>query len=171
MNDDHDVQLLEDYLDAELSADECETLRARLTADPALAAELDVLRAHREMRQSVFVSLEGDSNTAEMLLTKLRDARAPSPRFRRLRYALAAAACIALSFLAGWMGGMNKSSDAHANPSNYRVEIRDDAGQVLAAQKFDSFEKARAFSQDLADWQKRQEQIFSGQVTVRSASY
>lgn len=171
MNDDHDLQILEDYVDAQLSADECEAVRARLMANPALTAELDLMRAHRELRQSTFTSLEGDADTAEMLLAKLHEPRAHSPYFRRLRYAVAAAACIALSFLAGWMGGMSKSSSVSANPTNYRVEIRDDAGQVLAVQKFDSLEKAREFSEDLEDWQKRQEKILSGQVTVRSARY
>ncbi len=44
-------------------------------------------------------------------------------------------------------------------------------GQVMAVQKFQSLEKAREFSNDLQQWQIRQERLLNGQVTVQSAKY
>jgi len=51
------------------------------------------------------------------------------------------------------------------------VQIVDESGQVMAVQKFQSLEKAREFSNDLQQWQIRQERLLNGQVTVQSAKY
>jgi hypothetical protein len=89
----------------------------------------------------------------------------------RLRYAMAAAALIAIGFLVGWMGATGGKSNVSAGEAAYRVEILDESGQVMAVQKFGSLEKAREFSEDLRQWQIRQERLLNGRVTVHAANY
>ena len=84
---------------------------------------------------------------------------------------MAAAALIAVGFLVGWMGATGGKSNASAGEAPYRVEILDESGQVMAVQKFGSLEKAREFSDDLQQWQIRQERLLNCQVTVESAKF
>jgi anti-sigma factor RsiW len=168
-----DVELLEASLDGELTAGESEALRTRLANEPALAVELEHLRAERKVRAEMFASLEGGEEAVVKRALSQMDVRQErrSQQVRRLRYAMAAAALIAIGFLVGWMGATGGKSNANASEPPYRVEILDDSGQVMAVQKFQSLEKAREFSDDLQQWQIRQERLLNGQVTVRSAKY
>jgi anti-sigma factor RsiW len=177
MIDDGDFELLEALLDDELTAQQSEQLRTRLAHEAGLAAELEHLRAERKLRAEMFSSLEGgEEAVVEKILAQVGpvlpdvSARARPARFR-LRYAMAAAALIAIGFLVGWMGATGGKSNASASEMPYRVEILDESGQVMAVQKFQSLEKAREFSDDLQQWQIRQERLLNGQVTVESVKF
>src|SRR5258706_6159510 len=177
MIDDGDLELLEALLDNELTAQQSEQLRTRLANEPELAAELEHLRAERTLRAEMFSSLEGgEEAVVERILAKVGPAvpdvsgRAGPTRLR-LKYAMAAAALIAIGFLVGWMGATGGKSNVSASQAPYKVEILDESGQVMAVQKFQSLEKAREFSDDLQQWQIRQERLLNGQVTVESAKF
>ena len=169
MIEDGDIEQLEGMLDNELPAAQRETLAARLAKEPKLAVELESLRAERKLRAEMFLSLEGgEEAVVERILTKVgageadKSSGSARPTLRRLRYAMAAAACVVIGFLIGWMGATGGNSSANANPAPYQVEILDESGQVMAVQKFQSLEKAREFSNDLQQWQIRQERILNG---------
>jgi len=174
--EDGDIELLEAFLDDELTPAQSLLLRDRLTSEPNLTGELEQLRAERKLRANMFLGLEGgEEAVVERALWQIRDVDARSGRraqqVRRLRYAMAAAALITIGFLVGWMGATGGTSNAIASEPPYRVEILDESGQVMAVQKFQSLEKAREFSDDLQQWQIRQERLLNGQVTVQSAKY
>jgi len=178
MIDDGDLELLEAFLDDELTPAQDLQLRDRLTSEPTLASELEHLRAERKLRAQMYLSLEGgEGAVVDRILSAARICGIAGPavvtkstRFR-LRYAMAAAALIAIGFLVGWMGATGGKSNAIAGEAPYKVEILDESGQVMAVQKFQSLQKAQEFSDDLQQWQIRQERLLSGQVTVQSAKY
>ena len=166
--EDGDVELLEAMLDNELSAQDREALEGRLTKEPKLVAELEQLRNERKLRAEMFSSLEGgEEAVVERILGKV----APRATGFRLRYAMAAAACVVIGFLIGWIGGTGSKSNVNASSPPYRVEIRDEAGEVMAVQKFPTLEKAREFSNDLQQWQIIQERLLNGQVTKYSDKF
>jgi anti-sigma factor RsiW len=174
--DDNDLEMLEAFLDEQLSEEQRQDLLRRLNSDQALNAELEKLRSERELRATMFKSLEGgEEAVVERALGEVakleRKRESRIVRTRRVIYATAAAACIVIGFLAGWMGAMGGKSTVQAGEHLYRVELHDETGQTLAVQRFDTFEKAREFSQDLEQWQVRQELLLSGQVTRHSDRY
>ena len=181
MIEDGDVELLEAMLDNELSAQQRDALNARLAKEPRLAAELEQVQGERKLRAEMFASLEGGE---EALVEKILAAATPAasgkragvsgragPARWRLFYAMAAAACIVIGFLIGWMGATGGKSNVSASPAPYRVEILDESGAVMAVQKFESLEKAREFQNDLQQWQIIQERLLNGQVTRQSDKF
>src|SRR5437016_4291425 len=104
MIDDGDVELLEAMLDGELPDGQREELRARLEKEPKLAAELEQLQGERKLRAQMFSSLEGGEEAAveRILMTSRMSGRA-GPTGIRIRYAMAAAACVVVGFLIGWI--------------------------------------------------------------------
>lgn len=91
-----------------------------------------------------------------------------------MRYIAAAAACIAIGFIvrpAFERGGPSKdvaktnAVDVHP-VSMYEVTLRDQAGAVVAVQRFDNIEKAQEFAADLSRWQARQEKLAAGRFVV-----
>jgi len=172
MIDDGDVELLEAMLDGELTDGQREELRARLEKEPKLAAELEQLREERKLREQMFSSLEGgEEAVVERILITARMSGRAGPTKIRLRYAMAAAACVVVGFLIGWIGATGGKSAAKASEAPYQVQIVDESGQVMAVQRFPSLEKAREFSDDLQQWQIRQERLLNLQVTVHSARF
>jgi len=175
MIEDGDVELLEAMLDHELPAQDCEALQARLAKEPKLAAELEQLQTERNLRAEMFSSLEGgEEAVVEKILATVGPALpdiAHKPAKFRLRYAMAAAACVVIGFLVGWMGATGRNSNVSANPPPYQVELRDESGQVMAVQKFSTLEKAREFSNDLQQWQMIQERLLNGPVTKNSDKF
>src|SRR5258705_3315008 len=154
--EDGDIELLEAFLDDELTPAQSLLLRDRLESEPNLTVELEQLRAERKLRATMFLGLEGgEEAVVERAFSKIHDVDARQQRrvqqVRRLRYAMAAAALITIGFLVGWMGATGGKSNASASEA-YRVEILDESGQVMAVQKFQSLEKAREFSDDLQQW-------------------
>ena len=173
---DSEMEMLEAFLDEELSNQERDEVRARLSSEPALAAELERLRGERETRQAIFESLEGgEEAVVDRAMTQVhhfeRRRQTRAQYFRRAFFAVAAAACIVIGFLIGWMGNTNSKSNSNASEPPYRVEIVDETGKTLAVQKFQDLEKAREFQSDLQQWQVRQERLLGGRVTVESGRF
>jgi anti-sigma factor RsiW len=171
----HDLELLESSLDGELGPDEAEAVRQRLATEPMLAQELDRLRADRELRLEAMMSFEPDESALSRVVAgtrrHMRKSELRWSYLRRFGYGVAAAACIAGAFLAGagLMGGFNRNNRVEAEL--YRVELRDESGQVIGVQKFKTLDKAREFSDDIRQWQQRQERLLQGEPPNRSAEF
>jgi anti-sigma factor RsiW len=105
---DPDFELLMSYVDGELTAAEAGRLEERLRGEPELADALGRMSAEHAVRQAVWRSLEpGQPEALSLAAGVTRSARRADwhRRFSRLsRVAVAAAACVALGFLAGWVG-------------------------------------------------------------------
>lgn len=173
MISEQELERLESYLDGECAPEDEQALRRRLDAEPALAWELEQLRADRSARGTFFASLEADEETSARVFHNVRrEIRRRQTRivhWKRFCYGTAAAACVLAAFFAGagWMGSSSRTGDVAASPE-FKVEIRDERGRVMAVQKFDSLERAQEFSRDLEQWQQRQERLLNGDVTIHS---
>jgi anti-sigma factor RsiW len=102
---DEDLQLLEAYLDDELSADEVEALRDRLIDEPDMATTLAEMREARSTRQKVFASMEPGELTVSDAVADVQHAIRGRVRWGgRLREGMryvAAAACVVLGVMIG----------------------------------------------------------------------
>jgi len=168
---DPDFELLENYLDGELSPAEVLRVERRLAAEPELAAALGRMNAEYEVRQAAYRSLEPDARAADALASAVgrqvrRTDRTASHRrvFRFGRLAGALAACVAISFSAGWVGrgfaATNKQTKIlplKGEPYVYQVALTDDHGNITAVQQFDKLEEAQAFAADVGRWQAQQQ--------------
>jgi hypothetical protein len=191
-NADPDFELLESYLDGELLPGETRRLERRLVAEPELSAALSRMSAEYSLRRAAFRSLEPDDRTAkalsESVVRSVQQAEGAEPRRTRPgshrrsirigRIVGALAACVAISFCAGWIGrGYASQAGSHedtarnasdpkdkAEPSVYQVALTDEAGHITAIQKFDTLEEAQNFAADVGRLQARQ------QLLRRSAS-
>jgi anti-sigma factor RsiW len=178
---DNDLELLDAYLDDALEPSEIESLRARLTADAALVATLEQIRAERTMRRNLFVALEPDAAAVTALVANVRRSviernRQPGHWLRPARFAVAAAACVAIGFFSRGLFDRPQPKDnvaagkgetaAVQRVTTYEVKIRDDAGRVVAVQRFDSIDKAREFAADLSRWQAGSERLAGGKFVV-----
>ena len=180
---DSDIQLLETYLDGQLAGQEARDLQSRLAGDAQLRELLDELQSQRMARAGFFAAIEPDEPAISrtVAFTRAQIARRQGPRMPRIvRWALAAAACILAGFLAGWLlrDASRKAAVVHRTPAPpahvvapCRVAITDEYGRVIHIQHFDSPERARQFTEDLELWQDRLDQLRTGLVTVRSASF
>lgn len=106
--DAQDIELLEMYLDHELSDDEARSLDERLAGDPALQKALDRLRSHRSLRLAAMSqSFDSDSAAVERLVASVRAERATEALALRRRSVspiksiFAAAACVAFGLILG----------------------------------------------------------------------
>jgi anti-sigma factor RsiW len=107
----HDLELLEEYLDKALPGEQASALESRLGTDTSLASILEGLRAERQVRAAVFASLEpSDADVTRFAQRVSVAARKQSHWARVARFsgvAGAAAACILVGFFAGWLGRDN----------------------------------------------------------------
>ena len=71
---DHDLELLDRYLDGDLTDAEAVGIEARLGSDADLSAELSRLREHRAARCQAFASLEASDVEAQQLQWYIRGA-------------------------------------------------------------------------------------------------
>ena len=193
---DQDLELLDQYLDGALSDDEERALETRLRAEPALAAELSRLKSDRDLRKLMWQGIEtGVERSVQPLLMRVEAAldRRENWKMRiaRFRVPAAAAACILVGFMAGWVGrtspmagpggGAMARNDVEPNreiqfpgislprgraATAYDVALKDEAGKVVAVQHFENLEKAREFADDLGHWQERQTQAQNGNVVL-----
>ena len=180
---DTELELLEAYLDGETPAGEQAALRGRIAREPQLRAGFEQLSGERVMRQSLFASFEaGADDAAERILSRCHEQDEKQQRryawlTHAMRFTGAAAACLAVGFLAGWLGRsrpavtQNPSRAVAQSQLAYDVAITDETGQIMGVQKFTTYQEAQEFREDLQRWQQRQEQLRSGQVTVRSAQF
>jgi anti-sigma factor RsiW len=174
MIDDFEIQQLEMMLDGELSPADEQALRAWMATHPSLASACQRLIAQRESRQDYFKSLEGNANYGRGMLHRVlqQSAIQHSKRSTWIRQAAYAAACLVLGIGIGMVyarshqppgspGVLAKSSPPEpAKPAGaapaYIVQLKDETGKVIAAQKFDSARKAADFSGDLLRLQEKQ---------------
>jgi len=170
----NDIELLEAYCDDALGATEAQALRTRALAEPEFALAMDRVRQERQMRQDVFQSLEGSDAEVDRLMSAVRTQVRTADRWthtaRVLRYASAIAACIVIAFFAGFAtrGHLQGHPGTGEPPvaGIFQVSLTDDAGKVVAVQKFDSLDKANEFARDLDIWQERQKQLQQGQLVL-----
>src|SRR6266576_6694557 len=99
--EDGDIELLEAFLDDELTPAQSLLLRDRLASEPNLTGELEQLQSERKLRATMFTGLEGgEEAVVERALSKIHDVDARhvgrSQQVRRLRYVIAAAALITI---------------------------------------------------------------------------
>lgn len=177
---DEDVELLENFADGALASGEMVVMRARLASESELTAALDRIVTDRALRSRMFASLEPTETESTRFLDRVRAKVPKNPRRAgALRLATGIAACVAISFFAGWKFGGKQVAivpreaaiRVAAGPKietivNYQVALTDEAGRVTAVQNFDSLEKAREFSQDLGQWQERRRQMQDGAAVV-----
>ncbi len=172
--DTQDIELLEMYLDHELSDEEARTLDERLAGDASLQKALDRLRGHRALRLAAMSqSFDSDSAAVERLVASVRTERATEALAMRrrvvspVRSIFAAAACVAFGLLLGVAiqrqsasglvaspGGISTSSflsspspgfDAHGT---YVVSVGN-GGQEVMKIRFHSQEQAQQFIERL----------------------
>ena len=174
---DADIELLNALLDGELTPDERRQVHVRIEDDKILRGEFERMRDERSTRIALYRSFEGDDELPQRMMDRVGMPARTVRRWAILRPA-AAAAVVALVFFAGWaargrfVAPAPVSGPAAASaPVVYHVAIRDDTGTIMAVQKFKTLKEAEEFSEDLRRWQERQEQLFSGQPVVRSASF
>jgi len=101
-----DLEVLDSYLDDELSTDEVETLRKRLSSEPELAQAMDQVRLERQSRQQFFSALEPDEAAVESLVgniySRVDRELLWARRARALRSVSGIAACLLVGFLGGY---------------------------------------------------------------------
>jgi hypothetical protein len=178
----HDLEMLEEYLDDALEPGEVEALRARLAEDEGLVAALGDVGAERSARQAFYQSLEPVDGAVDALVARIRfdvtREHRPNRFLRPARYAVAAAACLAIGFFTrGWLDQRtavptDRGSVVAKNGVDlqavaaYQVTLRDEVGRVVAVQRFESLEKAQEFAADLARWQSRSERLAGGHFVM-----
>lgn len=111
----NDLELLESYLDDELTGRELEALRQRLSSEPQLAVAIDELKSQRQMRQQFFAACEPDQASVERLVQTVNQnvtrELAWSERNRSLRSWGSLAACLLVGlFLGRAMRGTGQTS-------------------------------------------------------------
>jgi anti-sigma factor RsiW len=158
---DEDLQLLEAYLDDALGDDEVQQLRDRLAVEPAMATALKMLREERAQRQAFFASIDPTPAEVDELVGSIKQQALRRRWFANpqkwLKPAAAMAACVLIGGLMGQLysshpgGGVTGPhvSDSQGDQKQYIVEVRDDAGNVVAVQHFKDAREARDFRNDL----------------------
>jgi hypothetical protein len=178
-----EIELLESYLDDGLEMSEVEALRTRLAADAEWLAALERVRDERAMRKSVFAGLEPDDASVSKVVANIK-ALARRRQFRSrwmtpARY-IAAAACLAIGFFGRGVIDRSHADDGSAihnvahggsrvnlqQVATYQVTLRDENGNAVAVQRFDSIDKAQEFAADLTRWQSRSERLASGRFVL-----
>ena len=177
-----DFELLESYLDGELADGEANALHRRLAAEADLASAFEGIKSERQQRQQVWQQLEPDVDSARRLSAQIVRAARRDDLWRRVtgavRYSSAAAACLAVVFLAGWIARGPAPNHQPGNPANpriagvpttdnsiqfqqrpYQVRLADSSGRVVAVQRFATLEEARAFKKDLETWQNQPNRV------------
>src|SRR4051794_11132613 len=116
-----DIELLESYLDDELAPAEIEALRERLSSEPALAAAMDDLRSHRQMRSQFFASLEPSERAVERVVQSVHKSINKeivwAERFRTFRAVGSLAACLLVGFIGGYGMRGTRSSPSPSSPA------------------------------------------------------
>ncbi|MGH7176539.1 MAG: anti-sigma factor family protein [Tepidisphaeraceae bacterium] len=132
-----DLELLETWLDDELSQPESDALRRRLSSEPELACAMDQLRAERDTRQTLFRALEPNDQSVDSLVRSVRASIVRdlvwAERARKLRFVSSAAACLLFGVFAGWFGrGLDFSAPQQPVARNtVSSEIDPEPGQIV----------------------------------------
>jgi len=120
---DQDVEMIESYLDDELSSVQVDDLRRRLSNEPAMQSLMDDLRSERDARTSVWASYEPGNGSVERVLKGVRREMNRSLLLEKVtrttRWAGSLAACVALGFVGGYLirGAPAQPAPVDAPPS------------------------------------------------------
>lgn len=170
---DADRDRLEQMLDGALGAAEAGELRDRLSREADLSAALTALRRERELRRTMWAGIEPTDQDVLRLVARVTGAtKRRMAMGRSWRVGAAVAACVAISFFAGWKLRGNKPAEVvqvratSEISAPYQVALTDENGHVTAVQNFDSLAKAKEFAGDLGQWQQRQQQMRDGAAVV-----
>jgi hypothetical protein len=137
----HDLELLETYLDNELAPNEMDTMRVRLKREPSLALALDQLTRDRQLRHQVFFMMDREvavtaRSSTDAIARSLKQAAvrevASSNRRNIFRQVSAAAACIVVGLLVGWFGRERTQEMQIARPMHVdsTADVQSDAVTV-----------------------------------------
>lgn len=103
----HDLEVLESYLDDELSMVQVDDLRQRLMNEPALAELLADLRAQRDVRVNLWTSFEPSDHSVDLVLKGIRREMNRSLLIEKIgratRWVGSLAACVVLGFVGGYL--------------------------------------------------------------------
>lgn len=173
------IYRLEAYLDGALDSVETAKLAVRLEREPALRAALADLEAFRSLRGTTWEALEGTAcegaAVADRFVAAAVRRQETGRRLRTAGWISAAAAVVAIGFGIGWssrtiMAPQPAAPMVRGAPpaaeNGYRVALTDSVGNVIAVQRFGSFDDAQRFTRDLNEWQDRREQLTEGQVLL-----
>lgn len=182
----NDLQLLEEYLDGELSAEESDRLQIRIKAESELAVALDQMRQQRSLRRQAWQGMEPTAVQVDQLLDRVRSTARRRELWHRplraLRFVSAAAACLVLGLIIGRYGKspapvlspvtdsavVRVQNPGTSNPRFYDVQLTDSKGQVVAVQRFNTAEEAREFTEDLRRLQQRPDDVRDDHVVTAS---
>jgi hypothetical protein len=134
-----DLELLESYLDDELSSLEHDALEQRLSREPALAAALDDLRAQGELRRNVIASFEPNEAMVQRVLAgvdqKVENHMVWTERARSMRWLSGVAATLLIGFLGGYIfrGGPAGTAPGGGGGSNTAGLVATNGGTLVSA--------------------------------------
>ena len=170
--EEHDWEILSRRLDGDLTDAEETELSGRISREPELKSALDELTAGQRATNSLWPSLEPSQLEADVL-TKCAISNARRRRVSWWPRIAAIAACLLISFCAGWLvrarqpGGVAHLQPTTSNPqSPYRVALTDEQGHVAAVQDFDSADEAKRFAHDVMQWQDLNAKVQHGSPIV-----
>lgn len=132
-----DLELLESYLDDELSSVQVDDLRLRLASEPELATLLENLRAERDARVGIWESYEPSDHSVDLVLKGIRREMNRSLVFQKVgratRWAGSLAACVALGFAGGYSvrGGNAAPAPSVNNPAVVDAGSDTDPGNIV----------------------------------------
>lgn len=167
------LELLETYLDGGLDASAAAGLKARIEAEPELAAELERLQSDRNTRLQLWQSFEAAEGSSDRIYAAVVAREVRRAWYMRLldhrdQFA-AAAACIAV-FLIGWQWARNANS-YHMQPASgmgtqpvslitqqqvpagqatvFEVRLNDASGKLVRVERFASLQDAQRFVEEI----------------------
>jgi anti-sigma factor RsiW len=166
-----DYEILDQYLDEELSDEEARRVEARLAAEPELSAAVIEMRSLRDQCQGYFASLEDDRAAGRVMdnvHAAIQRRRRMELTYQSLRWVSAAAACVLVGLLI-WSAipkgdGDGPGVPTGAQPTYYSVQLTDAAGQVVAAQRCTSLDEARRVADELRRYQEQLERAQTGDL-------
>jgi anti-sigma factor RsiW len=190
-----DLDLLDSYLDDELTFADADELRERLASEAELGEALEQLRRQRELRATLWRSMEPDQKTAQQFSWRVRGLMRRDARWGRwmhsTRVAGATAACLLIGIFVGragndtalpmyddaptpqvvWNSSPIVNSPQQPAQRPYRVSLTDSAGRVIAVQHFSTLTEAREFAHDVGQWQAKHRQVRSGNVRLTADEF
>jgi len=184
----NDLELLETYLDGELSTAQTNALIDRLRSEPALAAAMESAKAERQIRMAVWTSCEPNEATVEKLLgrvqRKIDNHWSWASRLSKLRMVSGAAACILIGVFMGYAGRTRNQPPTNGpaivsnngvvntagttNSGPVEVPIVDEYGRVVVLQRFATEQDAQQFIEEMRQWQEKQDKAPTGGNIVQT---
>jgi hypothetical protein len=142
-----DLELLESWLDGELSDEQVEALRRRVSSEPQLSAVVDRLRGDRQTRAAVWQSINFSNHNVDHLIHNVRIAvrrdEVWTGRLRALRSVSGIAAAIAMVFTAGWISARK----LHVGSIPDQINLASPIVAITSSDQLQTAPQAQAVSQ------------------------